>query len=270
MNLNKLVFLGAGNMAEAIVKGLLARRVLDVGRLAATDPAPERQALFRSEYGVSASADNRAAVAGADAVVIAVKPAHVEALLAEIRDVLPAGALVISIAAGVSCARIESLLGGNRRVIRVMPNTPALVLRGAAGVSRGTHASPADLETALALFQAVGVAVEVPESQLDAVTALSGSGPAYVFYLAEAMLQAAAGLGLDAATARSLTVQTLEGAAVLMRDTGLPPEELRRRVTSKGGTTAAAIAVFDDAGVAASLRSGLEAAHRRSRELSGS
>jgi pyrroline-5-carboxylate reductase len=269
LSIQKLVFLGAGNMAEAIVKGLLTRRVLEAARIAATDVSAERLTLFRNEYGVTTHTDNAEAVRGADVVVLAVKPAHIGELLAQIRADLPAGALIVSIAAGVTCARIEQSFDGPRRVVRVMPNTPALVLRGAAGISRGAHATARDMETAVALFHAVGLAEEVPEAQLDAVTALSGSGPAYVFYLAEAMLQAAHDMGLDDKTARALAVQTLEGSAVLLRDTGLPPEELRRRVTSKGGTTAAAVAVFDGANMQATIRAGLLAACARSRELSG-
>jgi pyrroline-5-carboxylate reductase len=268
LSFSKLVFLGAGNMAEAIARGLLSRGVLAAENLAVSDPDPARRDFFQRELGVLAVADNVEAVRGAQGVVLAVKPAQVEALLQQIRDVLDPEALLVSIAAGVSCARIEAAFARPVRVVRVMPNTPALVQRGAAGVSAGAHARPEEVAAVLTLFRAVGVAEAVPEAQLDAVTALSGSGPAYVFYLAEAMLAAAGELGMDPALARTLAVETIEGAAVLLRQTGLPPEELRRRVTSKGGTTAAAIGVFDAAGVAQSLREGLHAACERSRALS--
>lgn len=268
MTVHKLVFLGAGNMAEALIKGLIAQGVVSADRIVATDVRPERLDELRARYGIGTSTDNAAAVAGADAVVLAVKPQQMAEVLAGIRAALPAAALVISIAAGKKAAMIETALGGTARVVRVMPNTPALVGAGASAVAAGRHATDADLTLSERLLGAVGLVVRVAEDRMDAVTALSGSGPAYVFHLAESMLEAAARMGLDPAVAKQLTVQTIAGAAKLMAESAEPPSVLRERVTSKGGTTAAALAVLGERGVHPAVVDALQAACARSRELS--
>lgn len=262
-----LVFIGAGNMAEALLRGILAADIRPPHQLVLTDVRPDRLAELRGEFGVRTASDNRQAVQQAETVILCVKPQQFGEVLEPLRGLIPADALVISIAAGVPTSRIEAALGGTTRVVRVMPNTPALVQAGAAGIAAGSHATEQDLDWAQVLMRAVGMCGIVQEEDLHAVTALSGSGPAYVFYLMEAMLEAGRELGLDADTARALVVQTVEGSARLVRESGDSPEVLRGRVTSKGGTTAAAIATFDQSAVRDGLVAGVKAAAARSREL---
>ena len=263
---SKVVFLGAGNMAEAIVSGMAAAAFCVPEKIILTDVRPERLSELEEKYGVTTAGGNRV-VQQAEIVVLAVKPQVLSEVLAEIAPVLREETLVISIAAGISCSQIEAALEGTPRVVRVMPNTPALVRQGAAAIAAGAHADEADLEVAEAIMQCVGLTVRVEEKELDAVTALSGSGPAYVFYLLEAMLAAAEQMGLEQETARSLALQTVEGAARLMKDTGESAVELRERVTSKGGTTAAAIRFLDQSGVKEAVIQALLAAKARSEEL---
>lgn len=263
-----IVFIGAGNMAEALVKGLVESGLCRAEQIRVTDVSPGRLAYFRENYGVSGTSRNDEHIADADVLVLAVKPQVMAGVLAELRARLNPAALAISIAAGIPTARIEGLLGGERRVVRVMPNTPALVRRGVSALCGGRYATAADLELALGFMRAVGEVVQVTEVELDAVTALSGSGPAYCFYLLEAMLAAAAAWGMDPAVARKLVFQTMAGAAELVLATEEHPAELRRRVTSPGGTTAAAIEVLERAGVGDAWRAAFEAARRRAGELS--
>ena len=264
----KLVFLGGGNMAEALVSGLLACNRWSRAKLLVTDIAEARRTLMSEKYGVCALVDNAAAVAGAEVVVLAVKPQMLAEVLAGIRATLPPDALVISIAAGVSTTRIENQLGGHVRVVRAMPNTPALVGCGVAAICGGRNALPRDLDVAETLFTATGEVVRVEEKDMDAVTAVSGSGPAYVFYLMEAMLEAAHQLGLSGQVARKLVYTTVKGSAELILQHGVPPDELRRRVTSKGGTTAAAMEVKERRQVKEAVIEAMLAAHRRAGELS--
>jgi len=261
-------FIGAGNMAEALVRALV-RAGTPPASLRVTDVLPERLQVFRDDLGVSGFADNAAAVRGAGVVVLAVKPQKMDAVLQGLRGALAPDALVLSIAAGVTCARLEAALGGAARVVRAMPNTPALVAAGAAAICPGAHATPADLDRAEALLRPAGIVARVAEADMDAVTALSGSGPAYVFLLVEQMLAAAAGFGLDAAAARKLVIATVAGAAKLLDETGLDPREARRRVTSEKGTTDAAIRAMEARDVPAALRGAFDAARRRAAELSG-
>jgi len=262
-------FVGAGNMAEALVQGLLRAGVASADDVQVSDLLPARVAHFRDRYGVAGTAENTALVAGADVVVLAVKPQGLDAVLTELAGGPPADALWISICAGVRTGRIEEALGGSVRVVRVMPNTPALVGAGAAAVAAGAHAQEPDLAVAEAMLRAVGTVVRVPEQRMDAVTALSGSGPAYVCYLIESMLEAADRLGLGPDLARALIYATVSGTAKMVTETGLDPAELRRRVTSKGGTTEAALRVLDAAETHRHWVEAIEAACRRSEEMSG-
>lgn len=264
----RIVFLGAGNMAEALVKGLIRSRVVRPGQLFVTDVRPERLAYFRKHFRVQGGEDNAAAAATADVLVLAVKPQQLADLLKTIASHVPRRVLMLSLAAGFRTARIESLLPQGVRVVRAMPNTPALVGAGMAAICGGRYARPADFADAEAILGAVGQVVRVNEADMDAVTALSGSGPAYVFYFAEAMLRAARAMRLSQRTARTLIEQTFQGAARLMAETGEDPAVLRERVTSKGGTTAAALGVLTEAGVGEALERAVLAAQRRSRELS--
>jgi len=264
----KLVFIGGGNMAEAILKGLISAQRLTPEEIQVVDIVPERLETLQSNYGVRVSSDLAVAASGAENLVLAVKPQGMPEVLQALAPHLASEALVISIAAGISCASIERALASGQRVVRVMPNTPALVGKGAAAVSLGTSATEGDAEQVMGWMQAVGLAVHVEESAMDAVTALSGSGPAYGFYLLEGMLQAAEQMGLQPEQARLLAAATLEGAAVMVKEGTDAPGVLRERVTSKGGTTAAALKVLEEQGVKSAIVQALEAACARSKELS--
>jgi len=265
---DKMVFIGGGNMAEALLHGILESGQAAPDQTVVTDVRPERLRELKDRFGVSTEEDNRRAVQGATVIWLCVKPQQMDDVLAHLKGAAPE-ALYISIAAGVPTARMETSLGDGPRVVRVMPNTPALVQAGAAGISPGRRATDEDVARVDALMKCVGKTVVVPENDLHAVTALSGSGPAYVFYLVEALLAAAEELGLEAEQARTLVVQTVNGAGRLLEESGQPASELRRRVTSKGGTTAAALAAFEAAGVGRGLTRGALAAAQRSRELAG-
>ena len=256
----QIIFLGAGNIAEAV-----ARALPPGWAVTAADPSADRRAVFAG-LGAATTDDARPHLAAADALLVAVKPQVAADALAPLAGAGIGNALVVSVMAGVTTARVDELLGGGRRVVRVMPNTPLLIGRGACGVCAGKGASDADLELAAALFGSA-VVRRVTEAEMDAVTATSGSGPAYVFYLAEQMIAAARAVGLDAADADALVRQTILGAAEMLA-AGDDPAELRRRVTSPGGTTAAAVAAFDDADLPAIVRRAITAARDRGRELS--
>ncbi|MBD3783595.1 MAG: pyrroline-5-carboxylate reductase [Micrococcales bacterium] len=258
---------GAGVMGETLLSGLLrAGRPAD--SLVITERRAERAAELVERYGVRVL-ENTEAAALADTLVLVVKPQDMGSLLEEIAPHVDHGNLVVSLAAGITTAFVESLLPEGRSVVRVMPNTPALVDQGMAAVSGGAHCEPQHLTEARELLAATGKVVEVPEKMQDAVTAISGSGPAYIFYVVEAMIEAGVVLGMPRATATELVVQTLYGAATMIKETGQHPTVLREQVTSPGGTTAAALRVMDDHKVRAAFISAMEAAATRSRELAG-
>lgn len=266
----KLVFIGAGNMARAIVRGLLRKSLADPAQILVTDISEAQRISFSEEFGVQAGSDNAGAARQADVLVLAVKPQSFNEVLPGLRNALdPRKTLVISIAAGVRCGQIEHTLGTGVRVVRVMPNMPAFIGRGASAICAGHHAGEADLDLAENLFAATGIVARVTETDMDAVTALSGSGPAYVFYLIEAMLAAADRLGLDEDVATRLALATVKGAAELCESETETPAALRARVSSKGGTTLAALDVFEARGVKKALVEGITAAFERSRQLSG-
>lgn len=262
-----IAFLGAGVMGETILAAIL-RAGQAPGDVRVAEKSPDRAEALRSTHGVVVT-DARSAVEGADVVVVAVKPQDVPAVLADVADAVSPSATVVSIAAGVRTATFEAALPAGTAVVRAMPNTPALVGEGMFGISAGSSCTQEQVEAVASLLGTGGEVAVVDESLQDAVTAVSGSGPAYVFYLVEQMVAGGVEAGLDEATARVLATRTLVGAATLLDRSGDEPAELRRRVTSPGGTTAAAIATFDQSGVAAGLRAGVVAAARRSAELSG-
>jgi pyrroline-5-carboxylate reductase len=266
---SKVVFIGAGNMAEALIQGMIAGGVCKADRIFVTDVRPERLAFFEKEFRVKGSGENLSAVKNADVVVLAVKPQMMGEVLEGLRESLNPRSLVVSIAAGLSTAWIETRLGEGIRVVRVMPNTPALVRAGAAALCGGQRATEEDLCVTETMMCAVGIVVRVQEKDMDAVTALSGSGPAYVFHLIEAMIEAARHAGLDEVVAKKLIYSTVEGSAKLAEAAGVEPTELRRRVTSKGGTTAAALEVLEKKKVYRAYLEAIAAAHRRARDLSG-
>jgi pyrroline-5-carboxylate reductase len=255
-------------MAEALIKGLIGQGVLKASQITATDVRPEQLDKMNAAYGIHGTTDNKAAVVGADAIVLAVKPQQMNDVLADLKHALPKTALVISIAAGKKASLFEHALGDGTRVVRVMPNTPALVGAGASAIARGRWATDEDLATTEKLFAAVGIVVRVEESMMDAVTALSGSGPAYVFHLAEGMLEAAKRMGMEDDVAKKLAAATIAGAAKLMAESSEPPSVLRERVTSKGGTTAAALTLMGERKFYDTVVDALLAAEKRSKELS--
>lgn len=260
-----LAIIGAGNMAEALLRGALAAKLLKPKQVTASDPSPERRRLFEGMK-VAVTHDNREAVRSADVVVLAVKPQQLGAVLADVAD-LAEGKLFVSIVAGAPASRIHGALRTGARIVRTMPNTPLLVGMGATAIAAGPGATPEDLALARALFGASGVVLELPEPLIDAVTAVSGSGPAYFFYLAEAMIAAARAEGLPEADASKLVAATLRGAGELLAKSGEAPEVLRRKVTSPGGTTAAAVEVLDSAGVGGKMVEAVRRAAARSRQL---
>jgi pyrroline-5-carboxylate reductase len=263
----KIAILGSGNMGEALVKGLLRAGKVPPDALVCTDPRAERREEIQRRYGVHVSVDSRGAAAQADLVVLAVKPQVMDALLDEIAPAIDARKLVISIAAGVPIAAIAGKLGAGVRIVRTMPNTPSLVGAGATALARGPHATDSDLEEALALFEAVGVAVVVEEHHLDAVTGLSGSGPAFVFMAIEALADGGVKVGLARPIAMALAAQAVLGAAKLVLETGEHPGRLKDQVTSPGGTSIAGLHALEQHGFRAALIAAVEAAARRSREL---
>lgn len=267
-----LGFIGAGNMAGAIVRGVLAKGLLPADRIVVCDALAEKARELGAELGVGVAASPAELVERSQSFVLATKPQDLRGVVESVATGVGPDRRVISIAAGVSTGKIEGWIaaaapGATPRVVRVMPNTPALVGAGAAGVAGGAHASAGDVAATLALFEAVGVAAQTREEDLDAVTALSGSGPAYVFLLMEALQAAGEEMGLDAELARRFTLQTFLGAALLAQESGEPAGDLRRKVTSPGGTTAAALKVFEDEGLAEIFRRGVRRAQERSREL---
>ncbi|MFP3938109.1 MAG: pyrroline-5-carboxylate reductase [Phycisphaerae bacterium] len=264
----QLGVIGAGNMAEAMVRGAISAGVLQSGEIMAADPDESRRRLFRDELGAEASADN-AVVAASRRVLLAVKPQQIAGVLESISPHVADDATVISIAAGVGTSAIDVGLGGKGRIVRVMPNTAMLAGAGMSAVAPGPRAAEEDLSWTRRLLESAGQAVTVTEDMMDAVTAVSGSGPAYFFYLIEAMVAAGVAEGLEPDTAALLARQTCAGAAKLLEETGESPQTLRDRVTSPGGTTQKAIETLDAAGVKGSLISAVRAAAARSRELGG-
>jgi pyrroline-5-carboxylate reductase len=270
-----IAFIGAGAMGGAIVRGVLnadpkfGRRIRITGQW-----SPQMQELV-DLYGVEgydSSTDQEAnikAVKGAGVVVLALKPDVIPDVLKEISDHVEAGTVVISIAAGVTIATIESLLPDTVSVIRVMPNTPALVGRGVSGISAGSRGRITDVNLAETLFETVGSVLTVPESQIDEVTSISGSGPAYVFYLIEQLTAVAEHKGFTPAQAALLVNGTFRGASELLAGSDKSPQELRQLVTSPKGTTAAAVSVLEESGIGAIFEKATDAAVRRAKELAG-
>lgn len=260
-----VAILGAGVMGETVVSGLV-RAGRPPSDLMLSERRPDRADELRERYGVDVVSNIEAATK-ADTLMLVVKPQDMPDVLDEIASVVRPGQLVISLAAGITTAMIESRLPEGVAVVRVMPNTPALVDEGMAAISRGTHCDEEHLVEAEELMKATGKVIRVPEKQQDAVTAISGSGPAYLFFVVEAMIEAGVHLGLPRSTATELVIQTMVGSAKLLRETGEHPTVLRERVTSPGGTTAAAIRELEEHKVRAAFMVALESARDRSRAL---
>lgn len=260
-------FVGAGNMGEALIKGLATANLVPPDAIAAADARADRVEQLARQYGIRAEADNATLVRDSDVVILAVKPQIMAPVLREIGPALTGRPLLISLAAGVSTATIQGVIGRYQRLIRVMPNTPALVLEGVTAIARGVELPAEDLETAQEIFAAVGKVVVLDEELMDAVTGLSGSGPAYVAIVIEALADGGVKMGLDRATAMTLATQTVLGAARLLAETGLHPGALKDMVSSPGGTTIAGIAALEEGGIRTTFIRAVERATLRSREL---
>lgn len=263
--MTRIAVLGGGVMGEALIIGF-QRRLSPPPIVVVAEKRAERAAELVDRLGVVIEEPARAC-SGADVVILVVKPQDIRSLVGDIASSIAPGSLVISIAAGITTELLEASMP-LANVVRAMPNTPAKIESGVTGISAGARCSPEALDQARALLLSIGVVVEVPEALQDAVTAVSGSGPAYLFYLAEAMIDGACELGMPPETARTSVVHTLLGAARLLEASGEEPSALRAKVTSPGGTTAAAIRVLDADDVQRSVRAAIEAARDRSRELS--
>jgi pyrroline-5-carboxylate reductase len=266
--INRIAFLGCGSMGEAILAGLLASGTAP-SSVVATARRTERADELASRYGVTAIAGaeepeaNRQAAKGAGIVLLGVKPAGIEALCREIAPVLQPQTVVISVAAAVSLGQLQAALPDGQPVIRAMPNTPLKVRRGVVALSASSTTSPEQLAKGHEVFNGSGIVLDVPEEQQDAVSAISGSGPAYAFYLAEAMAEAARGFGLDPDTALILARETVAGAGLMLAQPGAEPAQLRKAVTSPNGTTERALATFDERGLPAIISAGAQAAAAR-------
>jgi pyrroline-5-carboxylate reductase len=257
--------IGAGVMGETLLSGLV-RAGRRVDQLMVGEKRAERAQELEERYGV-AVVSNREAAAKADTVALVVKPQDMGDVLEEISPELRAGQLVVSLAAGITTSFIESRVPEGVAVVRVMPNTPALVDEGMAAISPGSHCDDAHLAEVESLMASTGKVLRIPEKQMDAVTAISGSGPAYIFFVVESMIEAGVHLGLPRATATDLVVQTLVGSAAMLRETGTHPVVLREQVTSPSGTTASALRELEIHKVRAAFLAAMEAARNRSREL---
>jgi pyrroline-5-carboxylate reductase len=262
-----LVFLGGGQMAEAIIRGVVAAGLTSPDRIAASEIVPARRQYLTEKIGIRAEAGNLAAIELGEVIVLALKPQDIPTVLKEIGDHVREDQLVVSIAAGVPLSKIEPAFEAAVPVVRVMPNTPCLVGQGMAAIARGKHATNDHAETVLRIFNATGKAISVPEYQLDAVTALSGSGPGYVAVFVEALADAGVRVGLARDVATTLAIQTVLGTAQMLSQTGEHPARLKDMVSSPGGTTIAGIHALERAGVRAAIMDAIVAATERSREL---
>jgi pyrroline-5-carboxylate reductase len=266
MRERKIGFIGGGNMAEALIRGMLAAS-FSAERIWVAEPRAERREWLDEHYGFAARAENGEVARACDVLILSIKPQMINTVMPEISEYFDDKKLLISILAGVSTQTLESFLPGAPRVVRVMPNTPALVGEGAAGLCGGRHAREGDLTAAQQLLESVGVARVVTEKEMDAVTGLSGSGPAYVYTLIEALADGAVRQGLARDDALALASQTVLGAARMVLETGEHPAVLRDRVCSPGGTTIAGVAALEEGNFRATLMNAVGQATQRSQEL---
>ncbi len=264
----KLGFIGGGNMAEALVKGLITSSFIEAKNIFVSDPIQERLGFLHKEYKIKAIADNCELVQKCDILILAIKPQVVRKVLENFSDLVDGHKLVISVAAGVSIDMIEGILdeeGGKKvSVVRTMPNTPALVQEGVTAICSSEHATKMDVKIAHRVFEAVGQTVDVEEVHIDAVTGLSGSGPAYIFMIIEALSDAGVKVGLSREVSNILTIQTVLGSAKLARESGKHPGELKDMVTSPGGTTISGLHTLEEGGLRTTLMNAVEIATRRS------
>ncbi|MGA1238459.1 MAG: pyrroline-5-carboxylate reductase [Limisphaerales bacterium] len=261
-------FVGTGKMATALATGLVRASILQPRQITGSDVSPDAVQAFSQATGAGISRDNLSLANTSRTIVLAVKPAQIQAIAQQLQPALTPEHLVISIAAGITLTQLQAWLGPDIRIIRTMPNTPALVSAGATAYSLGPKTPTSDAEAVQTLFSAVGIAVQVPESLLDAVTGLSGSGPAYGYQIIEALSDGAVAAGLPRDIATRLAAQTLLGAARMVLETGIHPGALKDMVTSPGGTTIEGLHAMEQAGVRAGLMNAVRAAADKSRQLS--
>ena len=265
----RIAIIGVGNMGLALMRGMLDSEVVAPSMITVHNRRPERTQSLVEQYGVTGADSNAACVADADIVLIAVKPQIFDKVLPEIRDHL-GQALLISVAAGITCSRIEAALGDQTRVVRAMPNTPATIKEGAAGLCAGSFATEADVDLATAILEQICQVVVVDEVHMDAVTGLSGSGPAYLMLIIEAFSDAGVRVGLSREVAQALAVQTIRGSARLLQETQEHPGRLRDQVTSPGGTAIAGLHALEEGGLRTTIMNAVEAATKRAKELGDS
>ncbi len=263
----KISFIGSGNMGEALIRGLQSSEIFSGEEIMAADRDERRRREISQGLLVKVTEDNRRAARFGDIVVLAIKPQHLSPVLREIGPELKPQQLLVSILAGVPTSRLEKTVGKKIPVIRVMPNTPVLIKAGVAAVSPGKYAGEEHLALAERILSSVARVVRLDEEMMDAVTAISGSGPAYLYYFTEALAAAGRELGFEAELAETLAVRTVVGSAKLLEGSGDPADILRRRVTSPGGTTEAALKVLEESGFAGMLKEAVRKAWERSREL---
>ena len=267
----KIGFIGGGNMAEAMIKGLLSASFIEAKNVFVSEPSEAKRDTLHAEYKIKVSADNRELVKKCDIIILAVKPQIVQKVLRDIASLVGRDKLVISIAAGVPISIMDDVLRGGKNkkfsIVRTMPNTPALVQEGVTAIASGEHVRKIDVKIAHRIFEAVGRTVDVEEDQLDAVTGLSGSGPAYIFMMIEALSDAGVKMGLSREVANTLTIQTVLGSAKLARESGKHPGELKDMVTSPAGTTISGLHALEEGSFHTTLMNAVEDATLRSREL---
>ena len=267
----KLGFIGGGNMAEALVKGLVSASFIEAKNIFVAEPSQSKRDALHAEYKIKVTADNRELAKKCDIIILAVKPQILKEVLHDIRTLVGSDKLIISVAAGVPISIMDGVLRGDSNkkfsVVRTMPNTPALVQEGVTAIASGKHVSKIDIKVAHRIFEAVGRTVDVEESHLDAVTGLSGSGPAYIFMIIEALSDAGVKMGLSREVANILTIQTVLGSAKLARETGKHPGELKDMVTSPAGTTLSGLHALEEGSLRTTMMNAVEDATLRSREL---
>ena len=263
----RIAFIGGGNMAESLLAGLLRKGVTSAERLTVSDPHSQRREWLARRFGIAVHADNRAAAQGADLIVLCVEPQVLDSVLADLSSILTSNLLLISVAAGYPLSRLQKQLKTATRLVRAMPNTPSTIGEGVTALSLVPGLSSQDQDRARCLFESVGKVVVVEERLMDAVTGLSGSGPAYVFAMIEALADGGVLMGLSRATAQVLAAQTLAGAARMVLEQGTHPAVLKDRVASPGGTTIAGLSRLEQGRLRATLMSAVTAAAQRSQEL---
>ncbi|MFQ5454921.1 MAG: pyrroline-5-carboxylate reductase [Nitrospirota bacterium] len=263
----RIALLGAGNMGEALIKGILNANLYKSESVSVYDSSPERRDYVKESYSVNISKDNRDAVSNADIVILAVKPQVIGGVIDDIRDVIGRERVIISIAAGISISRIFTFFGKKVKVIRVMPNAPALIRAGMSAISLSNEVSSEEASIVKEIFESIGRVVVLEEKYMDAVTGLSGSGPAYIFMVINSLADGGVKMGLSRDTALLLSAQTVLGAARMVLETKEHPERLKELVTSPGGTTIAGIHKLEEKGIRDAMISAVAAAAERSEEL---